>query len=69
MLIQEPRLFQFFDGENYDFWSIKIWTIFRALWLCKFFNVGFVEPQNPEQLEAAPTKALKNSHEKEADAL
>lgn len=44
-------------------------TIFRSLELWEYVNVGFVEPENTEQLNAAQRKALKENQEKVADAL
>ena len=41
-----------FDGDNYDFWSIRMKTYFQAQSLWDIVEVGFTTPKDVETLPA-----------------
>ena len=58
-----------FDGENYDFWRIKIKTVLKAHDLWEVVIKGFVILEDPSTLNAGQRKELKENKIKDARAL
>jgi transposase InsO family protein len=58
-----------FDGQNYDFWCVKMKTSFMAVDLWDMVENGFEEPENEEALTAAKKKELKEARQRDASAL
>lgn len=58
-----------FDGENFDFWIVKMKTIFISLDLWSFVEEGYEVPENQETLTIAKKASLKDNIKKDAKAL
>ena len=58
-----------FDGENYDFWCVKMKTIFLSLDLWDLVANGFVEPESTTTLSGDESRLLKEKKQKDALAL
>ncbi|KAM2227938.1 hypothetical protein ACFXTI_014696 [Malus domestica] len=59
-----------FNGENFDFWHIKMKTIFRSHNLWDMVENGYNPPaKNEEELNATEFKLLKENIVKDAKAL
>ncbi|KAL5562281.1 hypothetical protein UlMin_032028 [Ulmus minor] len=58
-----------FNGENYDFWSIKMRTYFRSQNLWKVVEEGLTIPDDTSTLTATQKKALDESIQKDSQAL
>lgn len=58
-----------FNGENYDFWSIKMKTFFCSQDLWEIVDEGFTIPTDISTLNAAQKKELKENKQKDAKAL
>ena len=59
-------LIPIFTGEKYEFWSIKMKTLFMSQELWDLVEFGFVDLTNPDE-EAA--RRLKETKKKDAKAL
>ena len=53
-----------FDGENYDFWCVKMKTIFLSLDLWDLVANGFVEPESTTTLSGDESRLLKEKKQK-----
>lgn len=49
-----------FEGENYDFWDVKMETIFTSLDVLEFVQNGYEEPA-PTEAEESNEKAKESS--------
>ncbi|KAK2965254.1 hypothetical protein RJ640_015752 [Escallonia rubra] len=58
-----------FDGENYDFWFVKMKTIFKSLGLWESVVEGFTEPNTTEGMTENQKKKLDEKRQKDASAL
>ncbi|KAA8525231.1 hypothetical protein F0562_007086 [Nyssa sinensis] len=58
-----------FDGENYDFWCIKMKTFFISQDLWDLVESGFAEPESTATLTQDQAKALKENIQRDARAL
>uniref|UniRef100_A0A5B7BBL7 PGG domain-containing protein n=1 Tax=Davidia involucrata TaxID=16924 RepID=A0A5B7BBL7_DAVIN len=58
-----------FDGKNYDFWCVKMKTIFLSLDLWELVEKGYVEPDSSTTLTKAQQRQLKKQQQKNASAL
>ncbi|XP_060974068.1 uncharacterized protein LOC133039239 [Cannabis sativa] len=58
-----------FDGENYDFWSIKMRTRFRSQNLWKIIEEGITIPEDITSLSEDKKKALGDNQQKDSHAL
>jgi len=58
-----------FNGENYNFWSIKVKTFFRSQDLWEIVDEGLTIPADISTLNAAQKKELKENKQKDAKAL
>ncbi|XP_022843422.1 uncharacterized protein LOC111366977 [Olea europaea var. sylvestris] len=58
-----------FNGDNYDFWSIKMKTYFCAQNLWDVVNDGYTNPDDISTLTSAQKKELKENHQKDSLAL
>lgn len=65
---QQPFI-PIFDGENYDFWSVKMKTIFLSFDLWEYIEDGFDEPEDITALPEAQKQKLKEHKKKDAKAL
>ncbi|KAF8393836.1 hypothetical protein HHK36_020034 [Tetracentron sinense] len=66
--VQQPP-FPVFHGENYDFWCVKMKTLFLSYDLWEFVEDGFEEPEDAETLSNARKQQLKETKKKDAKAL
>jgi hypothetical protein len=58
-----------FDGENFDFWMIKMKTMFVSIDLWNFVEEGYVIPAEYDLLTVNQIIALKRNKKKDAKAL
>ncbi|KAM1013254.1 hypothetical protein ACFX15_042488 [Malus domestica] len=58
-----------FNGENFDFWQIKMKTIFRSYELWNMVESGYRAPTKEEELTEAERKLLRENVVKDARAL
>ncbi|KAA8535322.1 hypothetical protein F0562_030325 [Nyssa sinensis] len=58
-----------FDGENYDFWCVKMKTFFVSQDLWDLVESGFAEPESTATLTQDQAKALKENIQRDAKAL
>src|ERR1044072_4104398 len=58
-----------FNGENYDFWRVKIETYFTSLDLWDIVEEGFTVPADTSTLNATQEKELKKNKQKNSKAL
>ena len=58
-----------FSGENYDFWSIKLRTLFLSMNLWDMVETGYLTPESTSSLSEAEIKELKEKKSKDAGAL
>ncbi|CAJ2654309.1 unnamed protein product [Trifolium pratense] len=58
-----------FNGENYDFWSIKMKTFFCSQDLWDIVDEGFTIPEDLSTLNASQKKELKENKQKDSKAL
>ncbi|KAM1496365.1 hypothetical protein ACFXTO_030979 [Malus domestica] len=58
-----------FNGENFDFWQIKMKTIFRSYELWNMVESGYRAPAKEEELTEAERKLLRENVVKDARAL
>ncbi|KAK3023450.1 hypothetical protein RJ639_042662 [Escallonia herrerae] len=65
----QPAYVLEFDGEDYDFWFVKIKTIFRSMGLGDLVKNGFTEPESTENLTENQKKKLEEVQQKDANAL
>ena len=68
MNFQTPMV-SIFDGENYDFWCVKMRTSFECVDLWDIVENGFEEPEQVSDLLAAQLKELKENRIRNANAL
>ncbi|KAF8394079.1 hypothetical protein HHK36_020284 [Tetracentron sinense] len=66
--VQQPP-FPIFDGENYDFWCVKMKTLFLSYDIWEIVEEGYEEPENVETLSNARKQQLKETKRKDAKAL
>ena len=69
--ILQPQL-PIFNGKNYDYWSIKMKTLFRSQDVWDLVESGFPEPANQQAYQAlsqAEEDLLKENRQKDARAL
>ena len=65
---QNPH-FPIFDGDNYDFWCVKMRTIFISYDLWEYVEEGFVDLEDTSTLTNAQKQQLKEHRKKDAKAL
>ena len=58
-----------FNGENYEFWSVKMKTIFRSLKQWEIIEKGYKEPSEDEVISDADQKNLEKLRQTDASAL
>ncbi|KAM5569751.1 hypothetical protein ABKV19_016986 [Rosa sericea] len=58
-----------FYGENYDYWRVKMRTLFISYGLWKFVEVGFQDPDPERTLTDAENMLLESNIKKDARAL
>ena len=58
-----------FSGENYDFWSIKMKTLFVSIDLWEMVESGYEIPESTSSLTNVQKKELKENKSKDAGAL
>ncbi|XP_022874162.1 uncharacterized protein LOC111392986 [Olea europaea var. sylvestris] len=58
-----------FNGDNYDFWSIKMKTYFCAQNLWDVVNDGYINPDDISTLSTAQKKEIKENQQKDSLAL
>ncbi|KAM2039756.1 hypothetical protein ACFX1T_013168 [Malus domestica] len=58
-----------FNGENFDFWQIKMKTIFHSYELWNMVESGYRAPTKEEELREAERKLLRENVVKDARAL
>jgi transposase InsO family protein len=58
-----------FSGENYEFWSIKMKTLFTSLELWDMVETEFEDPESTENFTVAQMKEFKEKRSKDAGAL
>lgn len=58
-----------FDGENYEFWKIKMRTLLLSQNLWSFIESGYTEPENEVALTDSEKKKLDDSRMKDSKAL
>jgi 6-phosphofructokinase len=61
--------FQFFSGENYEFWCIKMKTLFVSIDLWDIVKSGYQMPESTSSLTEAQQKELKENKSKDARTL
>lgn len=66
--IQQPSI-PIFEGENYDFWCIKMKTLFISQDVWDLVQNGYDEPESTATLSAAQKDQLKVSRKMDAKAL
>ena len=52
--IQQQSYVPLFEGENYDFWCVRVRILFISLDLWDLVEEGFKEPKSIEDLSQAP---------------
>ena len=67
--IQQQSYVPLFEGENYDFWCVRMRTLFISLDLWDLLEEGFEEPESIEDLSQAQEKILKEKQQRDASAL
>ncbi|WOH12088.1 hypothetical protein DCAR_0831587 [Daucus carota subsp. sativus] len=65
----QSSLIPIFDGDDYDYWKIKIRTVLRAEGLWNIVEKGFAEPEDEADLSEAELKKLESSRCQDARAL
>lgn len=65
----ESSLIPVFDGEDYDYWKIKIKTVLRAEGLWNIVEKGFTEPEDETNLPEQELKKIETSRRQDAKAL
>ncbi|KAK3017837.1 hypothetical protein RJ639_003347 [Escallonia herrerae] len=65
----QPAYVPEFDGEDYDFWFVKMKTIFRSMGLWDLVENGFTEPESTKNLTENQKKELEEVRQKDANAL
>ncbi|KAL6227769.1 hypothetical protein ACLB2K_001726 [Fragaria x ananassa] len=58
-----------FSGENYDFWRIKMRTVFITHDLWSLVKEGYIVPEDVAALSAAEKLALKSNIKRDSKAL
>lgn len=58
-----------FNGENYDFWHVKMETYFSSQDLWDIVEEGFIVPTDTSALNASQEKELKKNKQKNSKAL
>jgi len=58
-----------FSGENYEFWCIKMKTLFVFIDLWDIIESGYQMPESTSSLTEAQQKELKENKSKDAEAL
>src|ERR1044072_1880897 len=58
-----------FNGENYDFWRVKMETFFSSQDLWDIVEEGFTAPADTSTLNATQEKELKKNKQKNSKAL
>ena len=58
-----------FNGENYDFWCVKMKTQLISDGLWEYVEEGFEEPQDDETLTIAQMQKLREQRKMDAKAL
>ncbi|GMP79115.1 hypothetical protein CsSME_00034784 [Camellia sinensis var. sinensis] len=58
-----------FNGENFDFWYVKMRTIFLYTKLWDLVENGFEEPEDEEALTNSQKNQLKEQRKKDSKAL
>ncbi|GMP79110.1 hypothetical protein CsSME_00034779 [Camellia sinensis var. sinensis] len=58
-----------FNGENFDFWYVKMRTIFLYTELWDLVENGFEEPEDEEALTNSQKNQLKEQRQKDSKAL
>jgi hypothetical protein len=58
-----------FSGENYEFWRIKMKTLFVSIDLWDIVESGYQMPESTSSLTEAQQKELKENKSKDAGAL
>lgn len=69
--ISQPQI-PIFNGKNYDYWSIKMKTLFCSQGIWNFVENGFPEPTNQQAYQAlsqAEKDLLEENKKKDAKAL
>ena len=65
---QQPP-FPIFNGENYDFWCVKMKTQLISDGLREYVEDGFEESQDDEALSIGQMQKLREQRKKDAKAL
>uniref|UniRef100_A0A5B7B4M6 Retrovirus-related Pol polyprotein from transposon TNT 1-94 n=1 Tax=Davidia involucrata TaxID=16924 RepID=A0A5B7B4M6_DAVIN len=65
----QQQFLPIFDGENYDFWCVKMKTIFLSLDLWEFVEKGYADSDSSTSLTEAQQQQLKVKQQKDASAL
>ena len=65
----QSSLIPFFDGEDYDYWKIKMKTVLRAEGLWNIVEKGFAEPADEASLTEAELKKIEAFRRQDATAL
>ena len=65
----QSSLIPIFDGDDYDYWKIKIRTVLRAEGLWNIVEKGFAEPEDEADLSEEELKKLESSRRQDARAL
>ncbi|KAL5717920.1 hypothetical protein ACHQM5_010872 [Ranunculus cassubicifolius] len=58
-----------FDGENYDFWCVRMKTLFISRDLLEYVEEGYEEPKDKEDLSNGEMAKLKEHIKKDEKAL
>ncbi|XP_021827866.1 uncharacterized protein LOC110768444 [Prunus avium] len=61
--------FPIFDGENYDYWRVKMRTLFTSYGLWKFVDTRVVKPKEEAELTVAERALVEENLKKDAKAL
>ena len=61
--------FPIFDGENYNFWCVKMRTIFVSNDLWEYVEDGYNDQDDVSTLSNAQKQQLKEHYKKDAKAL
>ncbi|KAL0325491.1 UNVERIFIED_CONTAM: hypothetical protein Sradi_5118400 [Sesamum radiatum] len=64
-----PSLIPFFDGEDYEYWKIKMRTFLKAEGLWTLVEKGFNEPENEAGMSDAKIGKLNAARRSDASAL
>ena len=65
----QSSLIPFFDGEDYDYWKIKMKTVLRAEGLWNIVEKGFAEPADEASFTEAELKKIEAFRRQDATAL